>query len=164
MSSILSRVQRWPVTAIRRCPVGFMMFWGITGAVSLGRRCSPSHPESTTISCLDSNTNCKCQQFLFLSCPLIALYILMRSHVVSSTMSDWCIGLYDDKHLISRLMKLPYTNNMGFVDQINSVQKSWKATTYSLHETLTIQEMLRRSGGHASRIPRYVQCTQTEVV
>uniref|UniRef100_A0A8C2I8F5 Dipeptidyl peptidase 1 n=1 Tax=Cyprinus carpio TaxID=7962 RepID=A0A8C2I8F5_CYPCA len=55
------------------------------------------------------------------------------------------------------LMKLPYTNNMVFVDQINSVQKSWKAKTYSLHETLTIQEMLRRSGGHASRIPRRVR-------
>ncbi|RXN24246.1 dipeptidyl peptidase 1 [Labeo rohita] len=55
------------------------------------------------------------------------------------------------------LMKLPYTNNMEFVDQINSVQKSWKATTYSLHKTLTIQEMLRRSGGHASRIPRRVR-------
>jgi len=57
--------------------------------------------------------------------------------------------------MISRLMKLPYTNNMEFVDQINSVQSLWKATTYSLHETFTIQEMLRRSGGRASKIPRY---------
>ncbi|XP_051535503.1 dipeptidyl peptidase 1-like [Myxocyprinus asiaticus] len=55
------------------------------------------------------------------------------------------------------LLKLPYLHNMEFVDQVNSVQKSWRATAYSHHEAYTILELLKRSGGRASSIPRRVR-------
>nr|XP_055053451.1 dipeptidyl peptidase 1 [Misgurnus anguillicaudatus] len=55
------------------------------------------------------------------------------------------------------LMQLPFTHNMEFIDKINSVQSSWRATAYSHHETFTIQQLLRRSGGRGSRIPRRIR-------
>lgn len=47
-----------------------------------------------------------------------------------------------------------YKYNHDFVKAINTVQKSWTATTYMEYETLTLTEMMRRSGGHNRRIPR----------
>nr|KAF6324334.1 cathepsin C [Myotis myotis] len=47
-----------------------------------------------------------------------------------------------------------YKYNHDFVKAINAVQKSWTATTYLEYETLTLREMIRRSGGHGQRLPR----------
>ncbi|XP_029812360.1 dipeptidyl peptidase 1 isoform X1 [Suricata suricatta] len=47
-----------------------------------------------------------------------------------------------------------YQYNHDFVKAINSVQKSWTATTYKEYETLTLREMIRRGGGPSQRIPR----------
>lgn len=48
----------------------------------------------------------------------------------------------------------PYKYNHDFVKAINAAQKSWTATTYMEYETLTLREMIRRSGGHSRRVPR----------
>ncbi|XP_068173471.1 dipeptidyl peptidase 1 [Antennarius striatus] len=53
-----------------------------------------------------------------------------------------------------RLLQKPYKNIVGFIDSINSAQKSWKAASYPELETYTLQEVLYRAGGPASRIPR----------
>lgn len=53
----------------------------------------------------------------------------------------------------SRLLQKPYKPNMDFIDSINSVQQSWTATHYPEHETYTLQELLNRAGGPASRVP-----------
>ncbi|MBN3304004.1 dipeptidyl peptidase 1 [Amia ocellicauda] len=52
------------------------------------------------------------------------------------------------------LFQQPYKHNPDFVKAINAVQKSWTATHYSEHEMLTNEELIRRSGGRGSRIPR----------
>ncbi|XP_034460815.1 dipeptidyl peptidase 1 [Hippoglossus hippoglossus] len=63
----------------------------------------------------------------------------------------------DYKPLVSsRLLQKLYKNNMDFIDSINSVQSSWKAVAYSEHETFTLQELHRRAGGPASRVPMRV--------
>lgn len=46
-----------------------------------------------------------------------------------------------------------YSHNHNFVKAINSVQKSWTATTYEEYEKLSIRDLIRRSG-HSGRIPR----------
>ncbi|XP_017286474.1 dipeptidyl peptidase 1 [Kryptolebias marmoratus] len=46
-----------------------------------------------------------------------------------------------------------YKPNPDFIDLINSVQTSWKAAVYPEHKTFTLQELQRRAGGPASRIP-----------
>ncbi|XP_071781508.1 dipeptidyl peptidase 1 [Centroberyx gerrardi] len=52
-----------------------------------------------------------------------------------------------------RLLQSPYKNNRDFVDSINSVQSSWKAASYPDYETYSLEELLYRAGGPASRIP-----------
>ncbi|RXM28917.1 Dipeptidyl peptidase 1 [Acipenser ruthenus] len=52
------------------------------------------------------------------------------------------------------LYQQPYKYNPNYVNAINTVQKSWTATTYKEHETFTIEELIRRAGGRGSRIPR----------
>ncbi|XP_053417045.1 dipeptidyl peptidase 1 isoform X1 [Nycticebus coucang] len=47
-----------------------------------------------------------------------------------------------------------YKYNHNFVKAINAMQNSWTATTYMEYETLTLREMIRRSGGHGQRVPR----------
>ncbi|XP_013863458.1 dipeptidyl peptidase 1 [Austrofundulus limnaeus] len=60
----------------------------------------------------------------------------------------------DDKPVFSSgLLHKPYKHNLDFIDLINSVQASWKAMPYPEHETFTLQELLHRAGGPASRIP-----------
>ncbi|MCJ8739799.1 hypothetical protein PDJAM_G00051420 [Pangasius djambal] len=49
-----------------------------------------------------------------------------------------------------------YKHDMSFVERINTVQSSWKATAYREHEMLTIQELTRRAGGRKSHVPRRV--------
>ncbi|KAF6332837.1 cathepsin C [Rhinolophus ferrumequinum] len=56
--------------------------------------------------------------------------------------------------LQEKYSKRLYKYNHDFVKAINAVQKSWTATTYMDYETLTLTEMMRRSGGHGRRIPR----------
>ncbi|XP_078140383.1 dipeptidyl peptidase 1-like isoform X1 [Centroberyx gerrardi] len=63
----------------------------------------------------------------------------------------------EDNMLLSGLSPLlvtsPYKNNLDFADSINSAQSSWKATSNLNHETYTLEELLYRAGGPASRIP-----------
>jgi cathepsin C len=40
------------------------------------------------------------------------------------------------------------------VKAINTIQKSWTATTYLEYETLSLRDLIRRSGGHSHRITR----------
>ncbi|XP_029424713.1 dipeptidyl peptidase 1 isoform X1 [Nannospalax galili] len=47
-----------------------------------------------------------------------------------------------------------YSYDHNFVRAINSIQKSWTATTYMEYETLNLRDLIRRSGGHNQRIPR----------
>ncbi|XP_069495602.1 dipeptidyl peptidase 1 [Ambystoma mexicanum] len=54
----------------------------------------------------------------------------------------------------NRFLHKPYMYNQDFVDAINSVQKSWKATMYPEYEMLTLGQLLQRTGGRSSRIPR----------
>ncbi|KAK7815234.1 hypothetical protein U0070_021197, partial [Myodes glareolus] len=47
-----------------------------------------------------------------------------------------------------------YSYDHSFVKAINTVQKSWTATTYKEYEKLSLRDLIRRSGGHNQRIPR----------
>lgn len=47
-----------------------------------------------------------------------------------------------------------YKYDHNFVKAINAIQKAWTATTYMEYETLSLRDMIRRSGGHSQRIPR----------
>ncbi|KAM6158911.1 dipeptidyl peptidase 1 [Rhynchocyon petersi] len=47
-----------------------------------------------------------------------------------------------------------YKYNHNFVKAINTIQKSWTATMYREYETLTLRDMIGRSGGYNKRIPR----------
>ncbi|XP_062950251.1 dipeptidyl peptidase 1 isoform X1 [Cynocephalus volans] len=47
-----------------------------------------------------------------------------------------------------------YKYDYNFVKAINAIQNSWTATTYMEYETLSLKDMMRRSGGHSQRIPR----------
>ncbi|XP_012869540.1 PREDICTED: dipeptidyl peptidase 1 isoform X1 [Dipodomys ordii] len=47
-----------------------------------------------------------------------------------------------------------YKYNHNFVETINAIQKSWTATAYMEYETLSLRDLIRRSGGHNHRIPR----------
>ncbi|XP_076002484.1 dipeptidyl peptidase 1 [Genypterus blacodes] len=55
-----------------------------------------------------------------------------------------------------RLLSKPYQHNKDFIQTINSVQSSWKAVRYPEQETYTMEELLNRAGGPASRIPARV--------
>ncbi|XP_030633069.1 dipeptidyl peptidase 1 isoform X2 [Chanos chanos] len=52
------------------------------------------------------------------------------------------------------LLQQPYKHNMDFINAINSVQSSWRATLYREHEAFTIRQLIQRAGGPASKIPR----------
>ncbi|XP_048215716.1 dipeptidyl peptidase 1 isoform X1 [Perognathus longimembris pacificus] len=54
------------------------------------------------------------------------------------------------KNYLNRL----YKYNHNFVKMINAIQKSWTATTYMEYETLSLRDLMRRSGSHNHRIPR----------
>ncbi|KAM4846717.1 dipeptidyl peptidase 1 [Thomomys bottae] len=47
-----------------------------------------------------------------------------------------------------------YKYNHDFVETINAVQKSWTAAAYKEYETLSLRDLIRRSGGYNHRIPR----------
>ncbi|XP_027798291.1 dipeptidyl peptidase 1 isoform X1 [Marmota flaviventris] len=47
-----------------------------------------------------------------------------------------------------------YKYDHNFVKAINTIQKYWTATTYMEYETLSLRDMIRRSGSHRQRIPR----------
>ncbi|XP_008582942.1 PREDICTED: dipeptidyl peptidase 1, partial [Galeopterus variegatus] len=47
-----------------------------------------------------------------------------------------------------------YKYDYNFVKAINAIQNSWTATTYMEYGTLSLKDMMRRSGGHSQRIPR----------
>ncbi|XP_037696946.1 dipeptidyl peptidase 1 isoform X2 [Choloepus didactylus] len=47
-----------------------------------------------------------------------------------------------------------YKYDHSFVKAINTIQKSWTATTYMEYEALNLREMIRRAGGRNQRIPR----------
>ncbi|KAM3934537.1 dipeptidyl peptidase 1 [Leptodactylus fuscus] len=49
--------------------------------------------------------------------------------------------------------RMPFKSNFGFVQKINSVQKSWTAGTYPELDGLSMEDLLRRAGGRKSRIP-----------
>lgn len=55
-------------------------------------------------------------------------------------------------HTCSLLQK-PFKHNLEFMEAINMVQSSWKAVPYPELETYTLQELSRRAGGPASRVP-----------
>ncbi|XP_028656245.2 dipeptidyl peptidase 1 [Erpetoichthys calabaricus] len=55
------------------------------------------------------------------------------------------------KHL---LLQQPLKTNPQFVSAINSVQKSWTATVYKELESFSLEELIRRAGGHGSYISR----------
>ncbi|XP_073518139.1 dipeptidyl peptidase 1 [Phyllobates terribilis] len=46
-----------------------------------------------------------------------------------------------------------FKSNHGFVQQINSVQKSWTARVYPELDGLSMEDLLRRAGGRKSKIP-----------
>lgn len=48
--------------------------------------------------------------------------------------------------------KVLYRTNRGFVNKINSVQKSWTATVYPELDKMPFEDIVRRSGGRKSRI------------
>lgn len=56
----------------------------------------------------------------------------------------------------SRPLDQPYKHNMDFINAINAAQSSWRAARYEEHEGLSLEELQRRAGGPASRIPRRV--------
>ncbi|XP_066443226.1 dipeptidyl peptidase 1-like [Eleutherodactylus coqui] len=51
------------------------------------------------------------------------------------------------------LASMPFRSNYGFVEQINSVQKSWTARVYPEMERFSMEDLLRRAGGRSSKIP-----------
>ncbi|XP_069746985.1 dipeptidyl peptidase 1 [Narcine bancroftii] len=61
--------------------------------------------------------------------------------------------VHSDKNLL-RLSQRLYKSNVDFVNAINTVQKSWTAKVYDEYEKFTIQDLIKRSGGLGSRIPR----------
>ncbi|XP_006013218.1 dipeptidyl peptidase 1 [Latimeria chalumnae] len=53
-----------------------------------------------------------------------------------------------------RQLQMPYMQSADFVKAINTVQKSWTATTYKEYEMFTGEEMIKRAGGRGSKVPR----------
>ncbi|XP_044139715.1 dipeptidyl peptidase 1 [Bufo gargarizans] len=51
------------------------------------------------------------------------------------------------------LSSTPFKSNLGLVQQINSVQKSWTAGAYLELDGLSMEDLLRRAGGRKSKIP-----------
>ncbi|XP_051881503.1 dipeptidyl peptidase 1 [Pristis pectinata] len=61
--------------------------------------------------------------------------------------------VHSKRHLL-RLSQRQYKPNVDFVKAINTVQKSWTATVYEEYEKFTIEDLIKRAGGHGSRVPR----------
>ena len=59
---------------------------------------------------------------------------------------DFAIFVYRD--LSQQLFKTDF----AFIEKINTAQNSWKAGVYPEYEKMTIEEMLRRRGGRASKL------------
>ncbi|MEE6473039.1 hypothetical protein FKM82_009825 [Ascaphus truei] len=53
----------------------------------------------------------------------------------------------------ARFSSKPYKYNYDFVEEINTVQKSWAATVYKEYEGVPLEDLIRRAGGRNSRIP-----------
>ncbi|XP_028321415.1 dipeptidyl peptidase 1 [Gouania willdenowi] len=53
----------------------------------------------------------------------------------------------------SRFLQRQYKHNLDFINEINTVQNSWKAAAYAEHELYSLQELHYRAGGPASQIP-----------
>lgn len=51
------------------------------------------------------------------------------------------------------LSRTPFKSNYGFVQQINSIQKSWTAGVYPELDGWSMEDLLRRAGGRKSKIP-----------
>ncbi|KPP59924.1 dipeptidyl peptidase 1-like, partial [Scleropages formosus] len=51
----------------------------------------------------------------------------------------------------------PYKESEELVRAINMAQSSWTATVYGEHEMFTLEQMIRRTGGRSSRVPRCVK-------
>ena len=49
--------------------------------------------------------------------------------------------------LLSELENPKYVPNPEFVDEINSVQSSWKAAMYDEYNGMTVAQLMRRAGG-----------------
>ena len=49
--------------------------------------------------------------------------------------------------LLSALRNRKFIPNHEFVDQINSVQSSWKAGVYEEYNGMTVEQLMRRAGG-----------------
>ena len=49
--------------------------------------------------------------------------------------------------LLSALRNRKFSPNHEFVDQINSVQSSWKAGVYEEYNGMTVEQLMRRAGG-----------------
>ncbi|XP_075054808.1 dipeptidyl peptidase 1-like [Mixophyes fleayi] len=50
------------------------------------------------------------------------------------------------------LSSKPFKHNPTFLEQINSVQKSWTAKAYPEYEGMSMEDLLRRAGGRKSKI------------
>ncbi|XP_075054810.1 dipeptidyl peptidase 1-like [Mixophyes fleayi] len=50
------------------------------------------------------------------------------------------------------LSSKPFKHNPTFLEQINSVQKSWTAKAYPEYERMSMEDLLRRAGGRKSKI------------
>ena len=48
---------------------------------------------------------------------------------------------------LSTLRDRKFIPNQDFVDQINSVQSSWKAGVYGEYKGMTMEQLMRRAGG-----------------
>ena len=48
---------------------------------------------------------------------------------------------------LSALRNRKFSPNHEFVDQINSVQSSWKAGVYEEYNGMTVEQLMRRAGG-----------------
>eukprot|EP00794_Sanderia_malayensis_P005978 gene5978-6674_t len=53
----------------------------------------------------------------------------------------------DDERLPPSVLNQPYVQNKDFIQQINNVQKSWKAVAYEEYNDFSIGDMIRRAGG-----------------
>jgi hypothetical protein len=53
---------------------------------------------------------------------------------------------------VRRAAQFQYKVNHDFIDEINKVQNSWKAVAYDEYNKMTIEDMINRAGGRASKI------------
>ncbi|EMP32671.1 Dipeptidyl peptidase 1 [Chelonia mydas] len=75
-------------------------------------------------------------------------------HKVSPSLSSIHVNQLPHQKPRERFSRRPYVQNFDFVKAINTVQKSWTATTYKEYESLSLEELTRRAGGLKSKAPR----------